>query len=41
MSADERARMDPAVSEGLKAIFADYADRGIANAEEIYNAINK
>ena len=41
VSADERARMDAAVAEGLKAIFADYAERGIGNAEEIYNAINK
>ena len=41
VSADERARMDAAVADGLKAIFADYADRGIDNAEEIYNAINR
>ncbi|MEM1372757.1 MAG: TRAP transporter substrate-binding protein [Pseudomonadota bacterium] len=41
VSAEERARMDAAVAEGMKAIFADYADRGISNAEEIYNAINK
>ena len=40
VSGDERTRMDAAVAEGLKAIFADYADRGIGNAEEIYNAIN-
>lgn len=38
---DERARMDAAVAEGLKVIFADYAERGIDNAEEIYGAINK
>ncbi|MEM1234366.1 MAG: TRAP transporter substrate-binding protein [Pseudomonadota bacterium] len=41
VSAEERARMDAAVAEGMKAIFADYASRGIDNAEEIYNAINK
>ena len=41
VSDDERARMDAAVAEGMKAIFADYAERGIENAEEIYNAINK
>ena len=41
VTADERARMDAAVAEGLKVIFADYADRGIGNAEEIYNAINR
>lgn len=41
VSADERARMDAAVADGLRAIFADYAERGIGNAEEIYNAINQ
>lgn len=37
----ERTRMDAAVAEGMQAIFADYAKRGIENAEEIYNAINQ
>lgn len=41
VSADERAKMDAAVAEGMEAIFADYADRGIDNAREIYSAINK
>ncbi|MDE0303665.1 MAG: hypothetical protein OXI87_02090 [Albidovulum sp.] len=41
VSAEERERMDAAVAAGLKAIFADYASRGIENAEEIYNAINR
>ena len=41
VSAEERELMDAAVAEGLKVIFADYAERGIANAEEIYNAINQ
>ncbi|MEM9435624.1 MAG: TRAP transporter substrate-binding protein [Pseudomonadota bacterium] len=41
VSAEERARMDAAVADGMKVIFADYASRGIENAEEIYNAINK
>ena len=36
-----RAEMDAAVAMGLREIFADYAERGIENAEEIYNAINK
>ena len=40
VSPEERARMDAAVAKGLKVIFADYAERGIDNAEEIYNAIN-
>lgn len=38
---EERARMDAAVAEGMQVIFADYARRGIGNAEEIYNAINQ
>lgn len=41
VSAEERARMDAAVADGLATIFADYAARGIENAEEIYNAINQ
>ncbi|MEM8631112.1 MAG: TRAP transporter substrate-binding protein [Pseudomonadota bacterium] len=41
VSAEERAKMDAAVAEGMKVIFADYASRGIDNAEEIYNAINQ
>lgn len=38
---EERARMDAAVAEGMQLIFDDYASRGIDNAEEIYNAINR
>lgn len=41
VSEEERAKMDAAVAEGMKAIFEDYASRGIDNAEEIYNAINQ
>ena len=41
VTAEERARMDAAVAEGLKVIFADYAERGISNAEKIYSAINQ
>lgn len=41
VSAEERARMDAAVAEGMQAIFADYASRGIENAKEIYDAINQ
>jgi len=41
ISAEERAKMDEAVNRGLKKIFADYASRGIDNAEEIYNDMNK
>ena len=41
VSDEERAKMDAAVAEGLKVIFEDYKSRGIPNAEEIYNALNK
>lgn len=41
VSAEERAKMDAVVQEALKGIFAEYAERGIDNAEEIYNAMNK
>ena len=41
VTSEERARMDEAVAAGLKVIFADYAERGIDNAEAIYNAINQ
>jgi len=41
VSAAERAKMDAAVQKGLDAIFAGYKKRGIANAREIYNAINQ
>jgi len=37
----ERAKMDAAVADGLQSIFADYEGRGIANAREIYGALNK
>ena len=41
VSAEERAKMDAAVAAGMEAVFADYEKRGIANAREIYKAINK
>lgn len=41
VSDEERAKMDAAVAEGLKVIFAEYAGRGIDDAEAVYNAINK
>ncbi|NKB54389.1 MAG: hypothetical protein GKR97_19650 [Rhizobiaceae bacterium] len=37
----ERAKMNAAVKQGLEVIFADYESRGISNAREIYQAINK
>ncbi|MEJ5219151.1 TRAP transporter substrate-binding protein [Cognatishimia sp. D5M38] len=41
VSAEERAKMDEAVAEGLESIFADYEARGISDARAVYNAINQ
>ncbi|MEM5583705.1 TRAP transporter substrate-binding protein [Roseibium sp. AS2] len=41
VSDDERAKMDAAVAVGLDEVFADYETRGIANAREIYDALNR
>ena len=41
VSDEERAKMDAAVAEGLEIVFADYEDRGIMNAREIYEALNR
>ena len=41
VSDEERARMDAAVADGLEQIFAEYADNGISNAREIYEALNQ
>jgi len=41
ISDDERAKMDAIIQEALKGIFAEYKERGIDNAEEIYKAMNK
>lgn len=41
VSAEERAKMDAAVAEGLEAIFADYEERGISDARAVYEAINQ
>ncbi|WP_170406581.1 TRAP transporter substrate-binding protein [Ruegeria arenilitoris] len=41
VSAEERAKMDDAVNQGLEVIFADYESRGIKGAREIYEAINQ
>ncbi|MEM8540540.1 MAG: TRAP transporter substrate-binding protein [Pseudomonadota bacterium] len=37
----ERAKMEAAAAEGMQAIYADYAARGIENAKEIYEALNQ
>ncbi len=41
VSSGERAKMDAAVEKGLDTIFADYESKGISNAREIYNALNR
>lgn len=38
---EERAKMDTAVAKGLDVIFKDYESRGIANARNVYEAINQ
>lgn len=40
-SSEERAKMEQAARDGMTAIYADYAERGIDNAQEIYEALNK
>ncbi|MDE0303676.1 MAG: TRAP transporter substrate-binding protein [Albidovulum sp.] len=41
VSDEERAKMDAAVAAGIETIFAEYESRGIANAREIYEALNR
>jgi len=41
ISAEERTKMDALTAEALQTIFAEYADNGIENAEEIYDALNQ
>lgn len=41
VSAEERAKMEKAAADGMAQIYADYAERGISNAMEIYEALNK
>ena len=40
-SDEERAKMEAAAVAGMGAIYEDYADRGIPNAQEIYEALNQ
>ncbi|MEO0485878.1 MAG: TRAP transporter substrate-binding protein [Pseudomonadota bacterium] len=37
----ERAKMEAAAADGMAEIYADYAARGIDNAQEIYEALNQ
>lgn len=41
VSDDERAKMEAALEEGLEEIYADYEGRGIEDAREIYEALNR
>lgn len=41
VSDEERARMEAAAAEGVRAIYDEYAERGIPNAQEIYEALNR
>ena len=41
VSDEERAKMEAAAAAGMEEIYADYADRGIPNAKEIYEALHK
>jgi len=41
VSDEERAKMEEAAAAGMAEIYADYAKRGISNAQEIYEAINQ
>lgn len=40
-SDEERAKMEAAAAVGMQAIYDDYAERGISNAKEIYEALNQ
>ncbi|MGD1887495.1 MAG: TRAP transporter substrate-binding protein [Cohaesibacteraceae bacterium] len=40
-SDDERAKMETAVADGMEEIYQDYAERGIDDAREIYEALNQ
>ncbi|MBX2838950.1 MAG: hypothetical protein KTR35_18985 [Gammaproteobacteria bacterium] len=40
-SEEERAKMEAAAAAGLDEIYADYKERGIANAKEIYEMMNQ
>ncbi|MDJ1006198.1 MAG: TRAP transporter substrate-binding protein [Paracoccaceae bacterium] len=41
VSDEERAKMEDALLAGMEEIYADYTDRGIGNAQEIYEALNQ
>ena len=41
VSDEERAKMEKAAEEGMAEIYVNYAERGISNAQEIYEALNQ
>ena len=41
VSDEERAKMDAAVLLGMEEVYAQYAERGVPNAKEIYEAMNE
>lgn len=40
VSDEERAKMEKAAKDGMAEIYVNYAERGISNAQEIYEALN-
>ena len=40
-SDEDRAKMEAAIAGGMEEIYTDYADRGIPNAKDIYEAMNQ
>ncbi len=41
VSDEERAKMEKAANDGMAEIYVNYAERGISNAQEIYEALNE
>jgi len=41
VSDEERAKMEQAAKDGMAEIYSNYAERGISNAQEIYEALNQ
>jgi len=41
VSDEERVKMEQAAVDGMAEIYSDYAQRGVSNAQEIYEALNK
>ena len=41
VSDEERAKMDAAIAEGMKVIFEQFEAKGVTNAKEIYDDLNR